>query len=125
MNSMIERVARAIFEAWASNEVTPVATWEELVEANSREGFPEAKKTYRLAFLEARAAIEAMKPFHHRLIDNAYSWSRRDQFYLGFHYMDQLIDKTLDGMKPEEAKDFKPLGIREYAALQEGKEEGR
>ena len=58
--TMIERVARAIFEAWAREEGSAV-TWDQIVEYNGRPGYLNASNFYRLATAEARAAIEAMR----------------------------------------------------------------
>jgi len=43
------------------------------------------------------------RDFLHRLIENAFSWALRDCNYLNPKYMDRLIDRTHNGMKPEHA----------------------
>lgn len=59
MAEMVERVAKSIYETWANIEGSDV-TWEELAERNAMDGYPNAKKWYAMAHLEARAAIQAM-----------------------------------------------------------------
>lgn len=58
-DSMVERVARAIFETWAADGNSD-ATWEELLLMQTKDGYAEGKKIYGLALKEARAAIDAM-----------------------------------------------------------------
>ncbi len=60
MTTMIERVARAIYETWKAAGSTTV-TWEELLQMQEEDGYLAANKMYALALAEARAALEAMK----------------------------------------------------------------
>lgn len=67
---MVERVARAIYSAWALHEHCDVS-WEMLVARSAEHralaaaggdaGYPNAVKWHDMAFSEARAAIEAMR----------------------------------------------------------------
>lgn len=60
----IEQVARAIYEAWAKEKKATEYTWENVVEvvASTTNGeSPSVHEIYKLAFLEAFAAIEAMR----------------------------------------------------------------
>jgi len=57
---MIERVAKAIFETWAEAEGSET-TWDALVQMQSMDGYANSKKHYKMAFDEARAAIDAMR----------------------------------------------------------------
>lgn len=57
---MVERVARAIHEAWAKEEGSEV-TWPELLDRAGRDGYPNAKKWLGMTYAKARAAIEAMR----------------------------------------------------------------
>lgn len=59
-NDIVEKVARAIYEAFCEAEGID-ATWEELRRMNAADGYATAKKWHRLAFVEARAAIEALR----------------------------------------------------------------
>jgi hypothetical protein len=59
MSEMVERVAKAIFDAWAQAEGAET-TWEELVEAQGKDGYAHSKKHYKMAVDEARAAISVM-----------------------------------------------------------------
>jgi hypothetical protein len=58
-DTMLERVARAIFETWAAEGNSDV-TWAELLKMRDGDGYQEGKRMYALAIKEARAAIEAM-----------------------------------------------------------------
>lgn len=58
--TMIERVARSIFETWAAEQKSKT-TWEELLRMRDADGYQNAKGVYRLAIKEARAAIESMR----------------------------------------------------------------
>lgn len=60
MSEMIDRVAKAIFETWAEAEGSET-TWDALVQMQSMDGYANSKKHYKMAFDEARAAIEAMR----------------------------------------------------------------
>lgn len=57
MSDLTERVARAIYEAWAIEE-NAETTWEDIVRMQEEE-YPHAQKFYRMAFAEAKAAIGA------------------------------------------------------------------
>lgn len=57
---MVERVAKAIFQAWAEGEGSD-ATWDEIVRVKDDPDFPKLQKLYRLAMAEARAAIAIMR----------------------------------------------------------------
>lgn len=59
MSDMVERVARAIFEAWAAEE-SAASTWGDVCQ-RAKDGYPHAQKWHRMAISEARAAIEAMR----------------------------------------------------------------
>lgn len=63
MSEMVERVARAIFGAWAT-DVGSSHSWEELEQATvvaSEVEAPTLHQMHRQAYAEARAAIEAMR----------------------------------------------------------------
>ncbi|WAJ27122.1 hypothetical protein [Antarcticirhabdus aurantiaca] len=61
--TMVEQAAKAIYSAWAAeNEVTH--TWDELTEAvavSPADAAPTLHRMHRLAFAEARAALEAVR----------------------------------------------------------------
>lgn len=59
--TMVEKVARALFQTWGAFEGTDM-TWEEVKDAHDRrEEFPKLAKIHDLALIEARAAIEEMR----------------------------------------------------------------
>lgn len=60
MSEMVERVARAIYEAEARVEGVH-SSWEEIKERLDRDGYPYAKLAYAKSLDAARAAIEAMR----------------------------------------------------------------
>lgn len=63
VESMVEKVARAIYETWAQ-EKGAEADWPlvcEAVATTNEQEFPLLHETYSLALKEARAAIEAMR----------------------------------------------------------------
>ena len=69
--SMIERVARAIYETWAQ-EKGAEADWPlvcEAVATTNEQEFPALHETYSLAINEARAAIEAMREPTDAMVD--------------------------------------------------------
>jgi len=62
MSEMIERVARAIFEAWRTAKGAE-GTWDEALRAHAagQASYPTAFEYVELARAEARAAIRAMR----------------------------------------------------------------
>ncbi len=69
--TMIERVARAIYETWAQ-EKGAEADWPlvcEAVATTNEQEFPALHATYSLALNEARAAIEAMREPTDAMVD--------------------------------------------------------
>lgn len=73
--SMIERVARAIYETWAQ-EKGAEADWPLVCEAaatTNEQEFPLLHETYSLALKEARAAIEAMREPTDAMADTAWA----------------------------------------------------
>lgn len=61
--SMLERVARAIFDKWREREHAEI-TWEDALAGHAAgcSEYPHMHRTVELAREEARAAIEAMRP---------------------------------------------------------------
>lgn len=70
MSDIVERVARAIFEAWAAEE-SAASTWDDVCQ-RAKDGYPHAQKWHRMAISEARAAIEAMREPTPKMVEAHY-----------------------------------------------------
>jgi len=94
VSEMVERVARAIFEAWATEE-SAASTWDDVCQ-RAKDGYPHAIKWHRMAISEARAAIEAMRKPNEDMYEAAWNAEVSCSYTESAYAWSAMIDAALN-----------------------------